>query len=641
MFWDTFKTLVDLHFPLTKTKFNKKFHKKQGFMTKGLLISRLAKIKLHQNSVALRTPESIATYKKYRNLYNTILRASKKLYFFSEIQKSRKNPKKTWQILNEAMQTNTQRNTIEKITSNGNLLTSPLDIANSFNEFFAGIGNKIANDIPLSNVDPKSYLQPCTAPPLEFNKVCQGEVSAVIKCILSKTSTDVDGLTSKLLKFVANEISIPLSHIFSLSLDQGKFPNKLKTSRIVPIFKGGRKDLCDNYRPIACLSAISKILEKIVATKLVNHLTTHKLISKNQFGFQRFISTEHNLVSLINYVSSALNDSKYCVGIFLDLKKAFDVCDHGVLFAKLESLGIIGTALNWFKSYLSDRQQRVDINGQLSNTKEIDLSVIQGSILGPILFLCYINDLPNASNLFTLMFADDTQGLACGNDLDQLIDFVNLELKKWATWFSANRMAVNVSKTKFIIFHNKGKKVNMNGKQIVFDTNIGTNSNPSLISPLERIHSNHPDPDHRHYKLLGVLIDENLTFQSHINYVRNKLSKSIFIINRVTNILPQKSLKDLYFALVHSHLTYCPIIVGCSSKSNIDKIFIMQKKAIRVITNSDYRAHTDQLFKKLQILPFAKIIEQAKLLFMHSVYYNYAPKSFQTPGLLTKLVIFK
>jgi len=251
------------------------------------------------------------------------------------------------------------------------------------------------------------------------------------------------------------------------------------------------------------------------------------------------------------------------VGIFLDLKKAFDVCDHEVLFTKLEHLDIIGTSLNWFKSYLSDRQQCVDINGQLSSTKEIDLSVIQGSILGPILFLCYINDFPNASNLLTLMFADDTQGLACGNNLDQLIDTVNQELKKRATWFCANRMAVNVAKAKFIIFPNKGKKVNMNGKQIVFDTNTGTINNPSLITPLERIHSNHPDPDLGHFKLLGVLIDENLSFQSHINYVRTKLSKSIFIINRVKNILPQKSLKDLYFALIHSHLTYCPIIVGC------------------------------------------------------------------------------
>jgi len=168
------------------------------------------------------------------------------------------------------------------------------------------------------------------------------------------------------------------------------------------------------------------------------------------------VNTEHNLVSLVNFISNALNENKYCVGIFLDLKKAFDVVD--ILFTKLNGLGVCGNSLDRFKSYLSSREQCVDISNNLSEKLTIDLSVLQGSILGPILFLCFINDLPNASNLHTHMFADDTQGLATGDNLEMLIDDVNGELKKWAVWFCANKMAVNVSKTKFIIFHNRGKK---------------------------------------------------------------------------------------------------------------------------------------------------------------------------------------
>jgi len=225
------------------------------------------------------------------------------------------------------------------------------------------------------------------------------------------------------------------------------------------------------------------------------------------------------------------------------------------------------------------------------------------------------------------MFADDTQGLASGNNLDQLIDNVNRELKKWAVWFCANKMAVNVSKTKFIIFHNKGKKVDLKGKEITFHSNPSSPSSPP--TPLERIHSKHPDPSKRSYKLLGILIDENLSFEYQINSLRNKLSRSIYIINKAKHFLPNKSLRDLYFALFHSHLTYCPIITGCANKTNLDKIATLQKKIIRIVTNSSYRAHSQPLFSQLKILPFFKLIEQSKLLFMHSIHFKYAPLTFK------------
>ena len=161
----------------------------------------------------------------------------------------------------------------------------------------------------------------------------------------------------------------------------------------------------------------------------------------------------------------------FSIGVFLDLKKAFDTCSHKILLKKLKGLGVGGTALSWFRSYLANRRQVVDIDGYHSQPRVINISVLQGSILGPILFLCYINDLPNSSDLLTFLFADDTQGLAKGKNLPELLDHVNNELLKWARWFRSNKMKVNTSKMKYIIFHTKGRPVDTQGKVLVYNDN--------------------------------------------------------------------------------------------------------------------------------------------------------------------------
>ena len=288
---------------------------------------------------------------------------------------------------------------------------------------------------------------------LEFTNVSQGVVCEVIKSLEPKNSTDLDGLNSKILKKVAIEISTPLAHIFNLSFRNGVFPKLLKKSRIVPIFKSGDPNLCDNYRPISLLSQISKVLEKLVSYRLTNHLDINKLLYKHQYGFQKFKSTEHNLIHAINVIGKALNDNEYCVGVFFDLKKAFDVCSYDILIMKLEKMGITGAELNWFKSYLSERVQIVDINGNLSKPKKIKTCILQGSILGPILFLIYINDLYLVSKSLTLMFADDTFALKTGQNLEILINDLNSDINKMAIWFKANKLAVNKNKTKYMIFH--------------------------------------------------------------------------------------------------------------------------------------------------------------------------------------------
>ena len=577
------------------------------------------------------SPENLCAYKNFRNIYTKTLRASKKLYFNANFEKAQKNPKKTWDLIREAIGSDPKNSKISKLTVQGKSIEDPNIITNEFNTFFANAGRNVANSIGETNTKPESFLKANNAPILEFSLTSPGEIVDIIRGFQPKSSYDIDGISMKLLKAVAIEISTPLAHIFNLSLKNAFFPTPLKLSRIVPIHKGGKTEFCDNYRPIALLSSFSKILEKIVSLKLVNHLEYHKLISPCQFGFQRNKNTEHNLLNIVNFISKALNEGDYCIGIFLDLRKAFDVCDHEILFKKLKNKGVIGKSLDWFKSYLSGRRQIVDVNGYKSKQEEIDMSVIQGSILGPILFLVYIDDLPSSSLLETFLFADDTQGLKAGKNLNELIDEVNLELVKWAQWFRSNKMAVNTGKTKFLIFHTRGKKVNLNGKSLVFDNNDPLKPfNPSLVYELERIHDNHKDTSSRSYKLLGVLFDEHLTFNYHIDYLKSKLSKALFCINRIKNFVPQKTLKTIYFSLFHSHLLYCPQIVNCSSKNNIEKIFIMQKKAVRSITNSKYHAHTEPIFSSLKILPYHKIIYKAQMTFFHSFHNKYAPTSFSS-----------
>ena len=503
-------------------------------------------------------------------------------------------------------------------------------MAEHFNKFFTKIGKEISDSVLPTEKLASSYITENPQTP-NFTLGNTGPIHVVdfIKSFDPKKSKDLNGISMQLLKFIANEISTPLAHIFNLSLDSGIFPAGLKLSRTVPIFKSGCPESCDNYRPISLLNCISKILEKMVCTSFVNHLEINKLLYKHQYGFQKGKCTEQNLLHVTNFIAKALNEGKYCIGLFLDLKKAFDVCSHKILLEKLKSFGVKNTALKWFTSYLSERMQCVDINGNLSTPRGIDISVLQGSILGPILFLCYINDLPAATSLLTFLFADDTSGLLAGDSLPDLVDKMNIEIKKLANWFRANKKAVNIGKTKFIIFHPKSKKVELNGKQIVYDNNeIGKRIDPLLIIPLERFSNSHKDKNSRAYKLLGVYLDENLTFDYHVNFLSSKLTRSLFCIKRAKQFINSKSLKLLYFALIHSNLLYCIGTISAMSNANTKKNFKIQKKAIRSIMNAKYNDPIMPLFSSLEILPYPKMQKQARLHFMHGIEYQLGPVTF-------------
>jgi hypothetical protein len=596
-------------------------------MTTGLLVSRKSKNILHKKSLSEPSAENRLKFKTFKTVYSRVLRAAKKLYFTSKLEANAGNPKKIWETLNEITGKTRKTGSIERININGISSSNPIDICNHFNNFFTSIGQQISENVPPVTKQPEDYINYGRhIPEMSLQNTTPEHVLKIIKKFKSKNSSDIQGVTTKMIKLIGREISTPLSHIFNLSLRTGIFPNKLKTSRVIPIFKSGSCLECDNYRPISLLSSISKVLEKIVSEKLIAHLLDNDLLYTHQYGFLPHRSTEHNSFQILSYVSKALNDGNFCIGVFLDLKKAFDVCSHSILLKKLGKMGITGTALLWFKNYLSGRIQIVEVNGCKSDARELNISVLQGSILGPILFLCYINDFYTATTLFSVLFADDTAGFGQGKNLNELTTYVNQELKKIANWFRSNKMAVNRSKTKFIIFRTRGKRIEPQDCRLLFNSNeIGLPEDPALISEITRIYN---DGEEKSFKLLGVLLDEYLSFDAHVNSLCAKISKSLFCMNRIKNFVTPASMKMLYFAMVHTHLIYCINIYGCANKTTLNRLFLKQKEAIRIMSNVGYRDHTNPLFINHGILPLEKMIKMSNLKFMHNFVNNRLPISF-------------
>ena len=542
---------------------------------------------------------SRAHHRAFNNCLSSKIKIAKSNYYKKSFDNSRCNIKKTWSIIKGLLSRNVNRKSIKKLIVDEVEVSDELEIADAFNAFFGGIANDLDSQLPRLDGSPIDYVKTDMVNSLFLRPVTSEECCGIIVS-LKRTSSEINSLPVKILVLIRHVIAEPLTALINNSLRTGIFPDILKNAKITPVFKSGDSSNTSNYRPISVLPLFSKIFERCLTARLVDFIHDFSIISPHQFGFLKNISTVDALIGLTEYIYSAINDKKHCISIFVDLRKAFDTVNHGILLQKLYCYGIRGLPLSWIASYLRNRQHCVRMGAELSSYKVTNVGVPQGSVLGPILFLFYINDLPDISPKFSsVLFADDTTLSAQHVDCETLIGEASVELEKFKRWTMLNRLSINVDKTFAILFTSRRH---------------ATPSNLKLCLDNREIEFKQSG------RFLGVVIDQNLKFNEHISNICNKVSKSVGIMYKIRSCVPDHVLLNLYYSLVYPYLIYCNVVWGATYKSHLEHLSMLQKKIIRVITGQNYLAHTDPLFHETAVLKLSDI--HTYLLALHAFKIN-------------------
>lgn len=619
------KTLIDAKlkaFPAKRVKFNRHVHAINDWMTVGILNSIKFKDELHFKIVnsplgsddRLRHKLNFAKYDKY---LKSIIRFAKRDYYHKLFSNYGSDMKKTWATINNVIGRKQLKNNFpESFLINGNPISDPKVIANEFNNFFIGIGEKLAASIgnPTdSNLSYKSFLKDKPKSTFLFQSIDEDQVLKVIDSLKTKNSSGHDNISTRLLKHIKTDLLQPLCFIFNQSISTGIFPDSLKIAKVSPIFKKGDSSSLDNYRPISLLPACSKVLEKILHNQLMAYFTENKLFFEHQYGFRPKHSTELAAVELVDkllhFMDKKSPDTPIC--IYMDLSKAFDVLDHSILLDKLSFYGLDRSAITLLANYLSNRKQFVVYDQICSEQKFIRTGVPQGSILGPLLFLIFINDISKSSSLFDfLCYADDTTLISTIEKFNAANSSINSEVEKISNWLIVNKLSLNIGKTKFMMFHKGNKKI----------------STPEIRirnTSLERV------PE---FTFLGLTIDENLTWGPHTSKISCKISRVIGILAKLKNQFPTRTLIMIYNSLILPHINYCLLTWGFSS---FHRIFLQQKKAIRIISGATYNATTQPLFRQHRVLTVNDIFFRSILKFIYQVENKLLPSFFATFSLTT------
>ena len=623
-FFNIITTAADTAFPLKAKKSRK--NKGSPWITRGLIKSSQQKKKLF--TIKLKSP-SVANrlnFSKYNRIFMRCVRQAKKLFYLNSFSAAIKDPKQTWTLINEVTgrgKSSTPLPSSFTIPLSSSTSTPPTtstsdtqQVANGFNDFFSSIGQTLAtkidqNKFPNNNFE--NFLGEKPDSTFFLLPVSIGNLMNIVNELKNKNSSGADLLSNSLLKIAIPHLLIPLKKLIDLSFSTGFVPNQIKVAKVIPLHKEGDRSAFNNYRPIAVISSIGKVIEKAVHQQLYRYLEMNGLLTNSQFGFRTHHGIEHPLFLFAERVRQALNRGNHIMSLFIDLKKAFDTVNFSILLSKLSHYGIRGTALKWFENYLV-RFQHVQVGDIMSELIQMLCGIPQGTVLGPLLFLIFVNDLASATTLLSLLFADDCNLQGEHPDLGQLYILMNEQLGVAEKWFNANLLTLNIKKTKFLLFLATPTPLNQLPVLKIGDKEI------------ERVGKGQPEEAVR---FLGVHIDESLDFKSHINILKGKLSSGIFALASAKEYTPLKVRKNIYYALVESYLRFGCILYSGAKYRDIRELEILQKKAIRHVAGAHPWAHTDPIFQSLGILKLSDLISLERVTFIHKYQHNKLPDAFK------------
>ena len=541
-------------------------------------------------------------YQKQRNLTTKLTKANKKENLLKDLKakSSRNDLKGIWQSIKLAANLPTKSN------SQNMLKSKNLNVVN-LNEHFCNIGPKLRESIPIyTGISYKDFLigeNQCSLS--SFTPVSSVFIDSYIKS-LSSSKAITDHIPLRVFKAITPIMLPSLTHVVNLSLTSGKMPDILKIANVAPIHKGDDPNDPDNYRPISILPIVSKCIEHCVSEQTTRYFESNKLLTNKQYGFRKNYSTTYLTLDLFDRLFDSKSTKNTPAIIFLDIKKAFDTVDHDILINKLKFYGVDGTVILWFKSYLSGRKQCTKFDGLQSTYLDIICGVPQGSLLGPLLFSVYINDMVNACNLSKpYLFADDG-ALLFENICRKTYLSIRIEMLTIIKWLSVNKLSLNIEKTKILIFDNANFSVKIN---------IGIGSKYYI-------------KECKSYKYLGLIVDNNLKFDLHVDYIKRKIQKRIGAMYRGSSLLPIKYRKMFANALILPNFDYLDTIYGRASKSKLHELDILYKKVAKIALGVEKTESSINVYRDMKWLPLHLRRQVHLFTYMFKIIKGQSPSNF-------------
>ena len=518
--------------------------------------------------IAARSERGSIEWQRYTKKRNSVIKLNnrlKKEYYQKTIDDNKTQSRKLWKTLQNLVPGSKSNNvTPHSLTHENKEISNKKEMATIFNKFFATVGSKLGETFNFSGTD--HIAVPVNENQFNFSRVNLYTVQKIISQLDNNKATGLDGINVRALKFGSPILSFYLAHLFNLSLSTSSVPKCWKRKRVTPVFKKGDSDDVNNYRPISILPITMKIFEKVVHSQVSDFLDSSNILSRSQSGFRNRYSTDTAVICVSDFILEELGKGKYVGAVLVDLKKAFDTVDHKILLKKLFCYGIRDTCFDWFKSYLSDRAQCTLLGDACSDmTSEGAYGVPQGSVLGPLLFLIYINDIGQSirSTSFHHLYADDTIIAISSECPIRLKKDLSDQLSEVGQWFHLNKLTVNTSKTE-VIYFGRAKKLKECKSLVPIKFQGDTLECKTSV------------------KYLGVIFDENLNWEAQANNARKKAYLSLSKIKKISNCLNESTKKMLLNALVMPHITYCSNSWSTMSKANHKKFHSLIDKISRV-----------------------------------------------------------